>query len=291
MEKLIRTERIWLKSHPEITEGMIENIISDNPSILELGDIILKDRQRRQPHAGRLDMLLQDEEDNRRYEVEIQLGQTDESHIIRTIEYWDIEKKRFPQYDHCAVLIAEDITSRFLNVISLFNGTIPLIAIQLNAFKVNDQIALSFVKVLDEMQRGLVDEDEEIQIKATPEYWEQRSSKEMLKLVDEVFALVKEQYPNTSLNYNKGYIGILLDGKPVNFVVFNPKRQSMTLELKIKFSEEMSKRIDDSGLERLSYNNGFKYYPIRLTKGGAEKYQNALIEFIRLSYENRVSGN
>ena len=29
----------------------------------------------------------------RRYEVEIQLGRVDESHIIRTIEYWDIEKK------------------------------------------------------------------------------------------------------------------------------------------------------------------------------------------------------
>ena len=48
-----------------------------------------------------------------------------ESHIIRTIEYWDIERKRYPQYEHCAVLVAEDITSRFLNVISLFNGTIP----------------------------------------------------------------------------------------------------------------------------------------------------------------------
>ena len=30
-------------------------------------------------------------------------------------EYWDIERRRYPQYDHCAVLIAEDITSRFLN--------------------------------------------------------------------------------------------------------------------------------------------------------------------------------
>ncbi len=33
-------------------------------------------------------------------------------------------------YDHTAVIVAEDITSRFLNVISLFNGTIPIIAIQ-----------------------------------------------------------------------------------------------------------------------------------------------------------------
>jgi hypothetical protein len=64
-------------------------------------------------------------------EVELQLGSTNETHIIRTIEYWDIECKRYPQYDHCAVIIAEEITSRFLNVISLFNGALPLIALQM----------------------------------------------------------------------------------------------------------------------------------------------------------------
>jgi hypothetical protein len=72
---------------------------------------------------------------NFRYEVEIQLGKTDECHIFRTIEYWDLEKKRYPQYDHIAVLIAEDITSRFLNIISLLNGFIPLVALQLNAIR------------------------------------------------------------------------------------------------------------------------------------------------------------
>jgi hypothetical protein len=70
------------------------------------------------PRAGRLDLLLHDPETKRRCEVELQLGSTDDAHILRTIEYWDIERKRFPQYDHCAVLIAEDITSRFLNVVS-----------------------------------------------------------------------------------------------------------------------------------------------------------------------------
>jgi hypothetical protein len=51
--------------------------------------------ERKQPRAGRLDLLFQDE-NNRRYCVELQLGKTDESHIIRTIEYWDLEKKRYP---------------------------------------------------------------------------------------------------------------------------------------------------------------------------------------------------
>ncbi len=37
-----------------------------------------------------------------------------------------------------AVIVAEDITSRFLNVISLFNKAIPLVAIQLRALEVKD---------------------------------------------------------------------------------------------------------------------------------------------------------
>src|SRR5205823_11704875 len=141
----------------------VQDRIAEDPSLLGLGDLVLKDKERRQPHAGRLDLLFQDAEEDRRYEVEIQLGRTDESHIIRTIEYWDIERRRYPQYEHCAVVIAEDITSRFLNVISLFNGFIPLIAIKIQAIKVNENIGLIFTKVLDELLLGLVEEDEVVQ--------------------------------------------------------------------------------------------------------------------------------
>src|SRR5699024_5193139 len=110
----------------------------------------------------------------------------DEAHIIRCIEYWDIEKKRYPQHDHCAVIVAEDITSRFLNVISLFNGTIPLIAIQMQAFKVGEHFTLVFTKVMDELRRGPVDEDEEAEAAPTDRnYWEQkRATRETLQLTD-----------------------------------------------------------------------------------------------------------
>ncbi len=100
-------------------------MIAKKPEILGLGDFIVKDKERIQPTGGRLDLLLQDIDSLKRYEMEIQLGKTDETHIIRTIEYWDIERKRYPQHEHCAIIVAEEITSRFLNVISLFNGNIP----------------------------------------------------------------------------------------------------------------------------------------------------------------------
>jgi len=110
--KFVKHERIWLKDHPELNEKWVQERIAEDTSILGLGDLVLKDKERTQPRAGRLDLLLQDVDTDRRYEVEVQLGRTDESHIIRAIEYWDIERKRYPQYDHCGVIVAEDITSR-----------------------------------------------------------------------------------------------------------------------------------------------------------------------------------
>lgn len=98
--KYQKPERIWLKHHPEYTEKWVQDLIADDPSILGLGDLVLRDKERTQPRAGRLDLLLQVPDTQRRYEVELQLGATDETHIIRTIEYWDIERKRYPQYEH-----------------------------------------------------------------------------------------------------------------------------------------------------------------------------------------------
>ncbi len=161
----VKPEKINLRNHPTLNEHWIQNLVADDPSILGLGDLVLRERERTQPRAGRLDLLLQDPDSLRRYEVEIQLGSTDESHIIRTIEYWDIEKKRYPQYEHCAVLIAEDITSRFLNVI-------PLIAIQMQVLSVGDKTTVVFTTVLDELARGFVDEDEDALAAPTDRaYW------------------------------------------------------------------------------------------------------------------------
>src|SRR5437899_3700871 len=102
----VKPEIIWLKDHPELNERWVQERIAEDPSLLGLGELVLKDKERIQPRAGRLDLLFQDIESTRRYEVEIQLGSTDEAHIIRTIEYWDVERKRYPQYDHAAVIIA-----------------------------------------------------------------------------------------------------------------------------------------------------------------------------------------
>src|SRR4051794_16406032 len=207
--KFTRSERISLKLHSELNERWVQDLIASDPGILGLGDLVLRDRERVQPRAGRLDLLLQDLETKRRYEVEIQLGPTDEAHIIRTIEYWDIERKRYPQYEHCAVLVAEDITSRFLNVVSLFNGSMPLIALQMHALKVGDYTTLVFTKVMDELSRGMVDEDEDAEAAPTDRaYWEKRGTRATVQIADELLTIAREIDSSLELKYNKYYIGL-----------------------------------------------------------------------------------
>jgi hypothetical protein len=78
------------RSPTEFNEKWVQTQIVSDPSILGLGDVLLRDKERAQPRAGTLDLLLEDSDAERRYEVEIQLGPTDEAHIIRTIEYCDV---------------------------------------------------------------------------------------------------------------------------------------------------------------------------------------------------------
>src|SRR3990167_7855246 len=128
-------------------EYWIRDQIYDNPTCLGLGDLEPVSKERIQSSGGRLDILLKNPEDDSMYEVEIMLGETDETHIIRTIEYWDNEKRRWPQRQHYAVLVAESITRRFFNVIQLLGQSVPIIAIQANLIEAKGNKILSFTKV------------------------------------------------------------------------------------------------------------------------------------------------
>lgn len=276
---LIHPKKISLKNHPTLNEAWLQEVIAKEPELLGLGDLILKDKERKQPRAGRLDILLQDPEINKRYELEIQLGKTDESHIIRTIEYWDIERKRYPQYEHCAVIVAEEITSRFLNVIGLFNGTIPLIAIQLTAYKNGDDYFLTFNKVLDEMNLGLVDDDEEISEVTDRNYWEtNKGTPKTVKIVDEALGLITEVIPGYQLKYNKFYIGLAQNGRADNFILFRAQKNYARMEIRLDKSEELENEIEEKGLDLMDYDKRNGRYRIKILSNDLKKHK----EFIQI---------
>lgn len=56
----MKLESVSLRRSENLTERWVQNQIADDPSILGLGDLILRDTERGQPHAERLDGLLQD---------------------------------------------------------------------------------------------------------------------------------------------------------------------------------------------------------------------------------------
>ncbi len=289
MTNYAKFQTVSLKGHSEFNERWVQDRIAEDPSILGLGDIVLKDKERIQPRAGRLDLLLQDVDANHRFEVEVQLGGTDESHIIRTIEYWDIERKRYPQYEHTAVIVAENITARFLNVISLFNGMIPLVAIQMNALRFKDHVGLVFTKVLDQMTLGLVDEDEDVQETTDRSYWIERGSQKTVGMCDEILETVHTLDPELELKYNKFYIGLARNGQPYNFVVFRPKKSFLRIEPRLEKSDETQEQLEAAGLDVMDYDDRSGRYRIRLTPGDLREQKNAIAQVLTQAFNGANS--
>lgn len=283
-----KAERVFLKNHPTLNEKWVQDRLAEDTSLLSLGDIILKDKERLQPGAGRLDLLFQDADSPIRYEVEIQLGKTDESHIIRTIEYWDIEKKRYPQYDHVAVLIAEDITSRFLNVISFFNGFIPIIAYQLQAYKLEDNISLVFTKVLDLTRIGFAEEEESKYEIVDKSYWEKRASKKMMELTDKLAEKVLSLDSKLSLKYNKFYIGLTYEGVVNNFISLKPKKEWVWVGIRLDKSDEIDSKLDEIGYDSTEYDIKWGKYWIRVTNHDGEEQLNYLYELFKTAYKEEI---
>ena len=269
--KHVPLKTIKLKNHQVLNERWLQDIIAEDPSIIGIGDVILKDKERIHHGAGRLDLLLQDADGNDRYEVEIQLGATDESHIIRTIEYWDIERKRYPQYNHTAIIIAEDITSRFLNVISLFNGSIPLMAIQVSAIQTAEGVGLHFTKVLDVQQLGLVDEDEEVAEITDRDYWLKRGTPKTVEMADKILSNIIEFDPDAEFNYNKFYIGLKFNGRSKNYSIFRPKKNFLGVAIKLPQTEENDEIINQAEITTLDYDNARGNYRLKINERELDK--------------------
>jgi hypothetical protein len=246
----VKHSRIYLRD-TEYTEKWLQDRIAEDPSILGLpGDLELLDRERRQERAGRLDLLLQDPESERRYELELMLGALDESHIIRAIEYWDIERRRYPAYEHVAVVVAEDVTGRFLNILSLLAGTIPLVVLQCNALQVEGKLVLDFVKVIDQTSLRRDDEEEGQANPATREYWQGRVGDQILATCDKVVAIVNESTKTKfSANYNRQYIGLSDGTRSRNFVYVHPKKRFIHINATVAEADEWAKKLSAAGMD------------------------------------------
>jgi hypothetical protein len=254
-----------------LDEKWLQERLLEDPSILGLGEVSIIERERSQPSGGRLDFLMSDPEEGIRYEVEVMLGRLDESHIIRTIEYWDIERTRFPQLEHRAVIVAEDITNRFFNIISLLNRAVPIIAIQMGALQIGENFSLNFTKVLD-ISELYAEEEASPGEQVDRAFWEKASNPASIAVVDNVLRLMQEIGASPRVSYNKYHIALGTSGK--HFAWFHPRKNAshchMHLRLGGEDRTEWVQKLDEAGIFAGPRGNEMK---MRLTQREFEEHK------------------
>ena len=239
-----------------LDEYWLQDQIYENPTCLGLGDLESVAKEKQQSSGGRLDILLKNPEDDSMYEVEVMLGETDESHIVRTIEYWDNEKRKWPQRQHYAVLVAECITRRFFNVIHLFSHSIPIIAIQVNLIDSNNQKSLHFSKILDtyeEPEDGIIEEVHD------ETYWRKKSTW-TVDAANELLATIGDIFESPSLSYVQSYIAIKESGN--NYFAFRKRstpKSLLAFRISDDYVEEAAKLLDEQSVSFVKTRKGIKF--------------------------------
>lgn len=251
------TTRVSMKLATGIDEKWLQEQIFMTPRCLGLGDLMVLGKEVIQPSGGRLDLLLADEEEESVYEVEIMLGETDPSHILRSIEYWDVEKRRRPSSQHYAVLVAEYFDRRFFNVLYLLSETIPLIAIQAQLLEFDDRRVLNFTKVLDVYQESLAAEDAPQPM--TRDQWIKRNQA-CVSSADALLQVLLPVLENPRLNYTLNYINIMAGGYGDFWLV--PKKTGKTrlnVNIPNHRRESMRPLLEQYGGECNEFRKGFEF--------------------------------
>ncbi len=291
---MINTQLKLRKAQPEklralgLDEVWLQRQIADDPSLLGLGELELTKKEKTQPSGGRIDFVMSDLDDaETRYEIEVMLGETDASHIIRTIEYWDVERQRYPTLDHRAVIVAEEITARFFNVIRLLNRAVPIIAIQLSAYRFGDEVVLQFIRVLDIYDEVAGEpEEEEASELVDRGYWEKKSKPESLAVVDAIKALTptaKGEEPK--ITYNKHHIAMRTSG--YNFCWFHPRKVTTKCHIHLKVGAdkrpEMITRLEQAGIE--ASNLSRNQIILHLNLKDIQEHRDLISDVVRIAEE------
>jgi hypothetical protein len=225
-----------------LDESWLQGQIAQDTSLLGLGELYILRKEKTQPSGGRIDFFMADPETETRYEIEVMLGELDASHIIRTIEYWDIERQRYPDFEHRAVIVAEEVTARFFNVIRLLNRAVPIIALQLSAFRFGDEVVLQFTRVLDTYELAAPDEDEGAE-SVDRGYWERKSRPESLAVVESIRGLTPTDKGEPRITYNRYHIALGTTG--YNFCWFYPRKAAPHCNVHIKMDAEKRQEVID----------------------------------------------
>lgn len=123
------------------TEQSLVERINEDPSVLGLGDLDLK---RASWRSRQISLLLESPAESVLFVVELQLGPTDDRHIMRVMERWLTERKR-QRLSRCfAVLVGEEIAPRYVNILKLISRAVPLLALKMEPSEGSEGTSLRF---------------------------------------------------------------------------------------------------------------------------------------------------
>jgi hypothetical protein len=268
-------------------EYWLQDLIYENPSILGLGDLIPVSKEKKQSTGGKLDILLKNPLDSSMYEIEVMLGETDPSHIIRTIEYWDIEKRRYPQRQHFPVLIAERFNKRYFNVIQILSLNVPMIAIQADLLEVGSQKIINFTKILDIYEEQAEDDESNIVNETT---WSSNANW-TLQTAKELLGIVNASGLNLKLNFTQSYVAIVNSRGNAYWLYkrSDPKSYLGFKERNDEKAEAIRSLLDTSSIP-YTYNK-YQEFLIILDKDFIKKHKEifAKINSIRFATDDNIS--
>ena len=180
-------------------------------------------------------------------------------------------------------IISEPCVQLSLNVVSLFNGFIPLVAIQLSALAVEDNVTLVATTVMDQMVLGLDSEDDEGE-PVDRAYWLGRASEPTVAMADQVLDLVHEIDPSYALKYNKHYIGLAKNGVANNFLSLQPRKKHLIGIFKIGRDETLVAELEDAGFVLLAYDARMGELRVRIQPDDLQASREVVADLVKRAY-------
>ncbi len=154
-------------------------------------------------------------------------------------------------------------------------------AIQLSAFKFEEEIVLQFIRVLDTADFAPDPDDEVPAEPVNRGYWEGKKKPELLAIVDAIAALARTGNGVPKITYNKTHIALGTSG--YNFCWFYPRKVAwhcaMVTKVALEKRQEVIDALEVAGLEAVS--KGRSGIRLNLKLSEIELHKAALIELLR----------
>jgi len=117
-------------------------------------------------------------------------------------------------------------------------------------------------------------------------YWDEKSSKDSLFILDECLILMKEFEPLISYNYTQSYIGISIENKIQNFVIFVPKQSFIRLAIYFEDSSLWINKLEEVGFKVISVGKKSGKIRFRITRENIQNNMPFLKDLFLNSYLN-----